>query len=145
MVGAQLSAYRSPVLIRGPMQILITRAWNALHGGVYVPVDRNTQPNPYLDVPMRDIEVNEHLTLTKINPAYMTRQIAEIAANREGIQFHITSLKPIRPENRSTSEEEHALKSFETGVQEIGRIMDSESGSTFFYIPGLPLVRVKVP
>ena len=118
-------------------QILITRAWNALHGGVYVPVDRNTQPNPYLDVPMRDIEVNEHLTLTKINPAYMTRQIAEIAANREGIQFHITSLKPIRPENRSTSEEEHALKSFETGTQEIGRIMDSESGSTFFYMAPL--------
>ena len=40
----------------------------------------------------------------------MTRQIAEIAAKREGIHFHITSLNPIRPENKATPDEESALK-----------------------------------
>ena len=30
-------------------QVLVDREWNALHGGVYVPVTKDTQPNPYLD------------------------------------------------------------------------------------------------
>jgi diguanylate cyclase (GGDEF)-like protein len=118
-------------------QILISRAWNAVHGGVYVPVSKDTQPNPYLDDPLRDIEINEGLKLTKINPAFMTRQIAEIAAKREGIHFHITSLNPIRPENKPTPDEESALKTFENGAQEFGRIVHSESGSTFFYMAPL--------
>jgi hypothetical protein len=36
-------------------QILITRMWNARHGGVYVEITPATLPNPYLDVPDRDI------------------------------------------------------------------------------------------
>jgi two-component system NtrC family sensor kinase len=27
--------------------VLLTRLWNSSHGGVYVPVDVKTQPNPY--------------------------------------------------------------------------------------------------
>lgn len=57
--------------------MVLTRHWNARHGGVYVPVTEKTQPNPYLDVPMRDIKVNDKLKLTKINPAFMTRLISE--------------------------------------------------------------------
>ena len=81
-------------------QIVLSRAWNAGHGGVYVPVTENTQPNPYLDDPLRDLETNKGIKLTKINPAFMTRQIAEIAAKEKVVQFHITSLKPIRPGNK---------------------------------------------
>ena len=62
-------------------QIVISRTWNAGHGGVYVPVTDNTQPNPYLDDPLRDLETAQGIKLTKINPAFMTRQIAEIAAS----------------------------------------------------------------
>jgi len=29
-------------------EITTTRSWNALHGGVYVPVSESVQPNPYL-------------------------------------------------------------------------------------------------
>jgi diguanylate cyclase (GGDEF)-like protein len=118
-------------------QILISRAWNAAHGGVYVPVTPDTQPNPYLDDPLRDIEINANLKLTKVNPAFMTRQIAEIAAKREGIHFHITSLNPIRRENQPTFEEESALKVFETGKQEFGQIIKGDSASTFFYMAPL--------
>ena len=98
-------------------QIVISRQWNADHGGVYVPVTNNTQPNPYLEDPLRDIEVSDNLKLTKVNPAFMTRQIAEIAAKQEGIHFHITSLKPIRPENSPTPREKRALQTFENGAK----------------------------
>ena len=71
-------------------QIVLTRQWNALHGGVYMPVTEKTQPNVYLDTPFRDIQVNNSLMLTKVNPAFMTRQISEIASEKKGVQFHIT-------------------------------------------------------
>ena len=116
-----------------------------MHGGVYVPVTKDTQPNPYLNDPLRDIEVNEELKLTKVNPSFMTRQIAELAANREGIQFHLTSLKPVRPENRPTPREEIALRAFEKGIQEIGQIVDDESNKTFFYMAPLKTEKECLP
>lgn len=93
-------------------QAIITRRWNAGHGGVYVPITKNTRPNPYLTVPLRDIKVNDSLTLTMINPAYMTRQISEIANTQNGIQFHITSLSPKRPENAPSEAEKKDLEAF---------------------------------
>ncbi len=63
--------------------LVIIRYWNASHSGVYVPVTKDTLPNPYLDVPLRDIKVNDNLILTKVNPAYMTRQLSEIAKEKK--------------------------------------------------------------
>ncbi len=123
-------------------QIVLTREWNAFHGGVYVPVTKSTQPNPYLDVPLREIKVNRKLTLTKINPAFMTRQIAEIASKYKGVHFHITSLSPIRPENRPTAREKKALQAFEKGKSEIGEYTGKGSDSSFFYMA--PLIAKKV-
>jgi diguanylate cyclase (GGDEF)-like protein len=122
-------------------QIVMIRAWNAGHSGVYVPITKNTQPNPYLEDPLRDIEINDNFKLTKVNPAFMTRQIAEIASKREGILFHITSLNPIRPENRPTIREETALKSFESGIKEVGEIININSNSYIFYMA--PLITEK--
>ena len=119
-------------------QMIITRLWNARHGGVYVPVTEKTLPNPYLDVPMRDIDVNDNLKLTKVNPAFMTRQISEIDIEQQkGIQFHITSLKPIRPQNKATEREEAFLKDFEKGVKEAGRFTKEGSKASFFYMAPL--------
>lgn len=75
----------------------LTRNWNARHGGVYVPVTDVTQPKPYLEHDQRDLLTRDGVQLTMINPAYMTRQIAGIARRADGIELHITSLKPIRP------------------------------------------------
>ncbi|MFU2207264.1 ATP-binding protein [Solidesulfovibrio sp. C21] len=80
-------------------QILATRAWNAVHGGVFVPVGPGVVPNPHLPASDRVLTTAGGETLVRINPAYMTRQIAEIAAQNVGIHFHITSLAPVRPEN----------------------------------------------
>jgi len=121
--------------------IVITRLWNAQHGGVYVPVTEETRPNPYLNVKMRDIVVNDKLKLTKVNPAYMTRQISEIAMGREGVQFHITSLKPIRPKNKPTALESEFLKEFEKGIREKSTIIKRGGKTYFFYMA--PLITKK--
>jgi Protein of unknown function (DUF3365) len=118
-------------------QIVIDREWNARHGGVYVRVTRETQPNPYLNDPLRDIETKQGMKLTKINPAFMTRQIAEIAALNNGARFHITSLKPIRPENKPSDWESSWLKDFEKGVKEQGGFFKEGSDVSFRYMAPL--------
>jgi len=121
--------------------IVITRLWNARHGGLYAPVTEKTLPNPYLDVPMRDIKVNDKLKLTKVNPAFMTRQISEIAMEQEGVQFHITSLKPIRPQNKPTAIEKNFLKEFEKGIKEKGMFI--KKGMKISYLYMAPLITKK--
>ena len=118
-------------------QVVITRSWNASHGGVYVPITEGLQPNPYLEDPLRDLSTDQGLTLTKINPAYMTRQIADIASEEKGIQFHITSLKPIRPGNEAADWEKKWLLSFEQGAKEQGSFVADGSGSLFRYMAPL--------
>ncbi len=122
-------------------QILITREWSALHGGVFVPVTEKTPPNPYLKVVLRDIKISDDLLLTKLNPSYITRQLSEIASTKNGIQFHITSLDPIRPQNAATSWEKNVLLSFEKGTTEVGEFIHAENSSTFSYMA--PLITEK--
>ncbi len=100
---------------------VLYRRWSTWHGGVYVPVTPETPPNPYLaHVPERDITTPSGKALTLINPAYMTRQVYEMANREERLgRGHITSLKTLRPENRPDPWEEKALRSFETGVREV--------------------------
>lgn len=119
-------------------QILLSRKWNASHGGVFVPITENTPPNEYLSVPYRDITAENGLKLTKINPAYMTRQMAELAEQTQGsIRFHITSLNPIRPENKPSEWERRWLQSFEQGVKEQGEFFDDGSTTWFRYMAPL--------
>ncbi len=117
--------------------IQIVRNWNARHGGVYVPVTEDTPPNQYLPKTDREIRVNDHLTLTLINPAYMTRQISELAEQKSGIQFHITSLEPIREKNQPTELEREALLSFESGSDEYTKLLKTADAGEFFYMAPL--------
>ena len=117
--------------------IEITRLWNSRHGGLYAPITEKNQPNSYLDIPIRDIEVNDKLKLTMVNPAYMTRQISEIAMKQGGVQFRITSLKPIRPQNKATAREEKFLKEFEKGKKEIGVFIKEGDKKSYFYMAPL--------
>ena len=101
---------------------VIYRRWNAGHGGVYAPVTGVMQPNLYLDVPERDITTLLGKRLTKINPAYMTRQVHELALKTHGIRGHITSLNPIRPKNAPDPWETRALRAFQTGLKEVSSV-----------------------
>jgi len=107
-------------------EIVTTRLWNARHGGVYVAVSESTQPNPYLKIPHRDITTIEGTKLTLINPAFMTRQIAEIADIESEIHYHITSLKPIRPQNRADNWETKVLTLFENGKEELTEYIEDK-------------------
>lgn len=99
---------------------IVYRLWASGHGGVYVPVTENTQPNPYLaHLPERDITTPSGKKLTLVNPAFMTRQAQELGKKLYGLRGHITSLTPIRPENAPDPWETEALKSFEKGVKEV--------------------------
>jgi two-component system cell cycle sensor histidine kinase/response regulator CckA len=101
------------------------RRWAAAHGGVYVPVTPDTPPTPYLaHQPERDIVTPSGRHLTLLNPAYMTRQVYAMA-EKEGLpQGHLTSLKPLRPQNAPDSWEEKALKAFDRGVDEVSGVVN---------------------
>ena len=95
------------------------RKWAAIHGGVYAPVTEITRPSPYLkNIPERDISTPSGRRLTLLNPSYMTRQVHEMTAEIYGPRGHITSLTPLRPENRPDAWETTALRSFERGETE---------------------------
>ncbi|MEX6502269.1 diguanylate cyclase domain-containing protein [Pseudomonas zhanjiangensis] len=93
------------------------RLWNARHGGVYALVDDNNQPNPYLKVAERDLTSTSGRALTLLNPAYMTRQLAEVVNELSGVRMHLTSLKLLNPGNAADSWETGALQAFERGEQ----------------------------
>ena len=97
----------------------VYRRWASIHGGVYVPVTDYMPPNPYLAfIPDRDITTTTGKQLTLINPAYMTRQVHELGEKQYGHKGHITSLNPLRPENKPDEWEIKALRKFEQGQVE---------------------------
>lgn len=92
------------------------RFWGSRHGGVYVEADERTPQNPYLaHILDRDITLESGKSLTLMNPAYMIRQMNEEFSELYGVVGHITSLKPLRPENAPDEWERKALLSFEEG------------------------------
>ena len=103
---------------------ILYRRWNAMQGGVYAPVSEQTPPNPHLDVAEREIETPSGRQLTLINPAYMTRQVHELGEETHGVQGHITSLNPIRPENQADAWETQALQTFERGATEASTVAE---------------------
>jgi signal transduction histidine kinase len=105
---------------------ILYRKWAAKQGGIYVPISDHLPPNPYLTFPDRDITTSSGSSLTLVNPAYMARQVNQMALEAHGSQSHLTSLNPIRPENAPDLWEVSALKSFERGTQEVSSIEQIE-------------------
>jgi len=113
-------------------EAVTVRYWNSSQGGVYVPITGRTQPNPYLKVTNRDIMTTDGLALTMLNPSYMNRQIAELAAQRNNVWYHITSANPIRPENLPDQWEMAALQLFVAGKREYSEFTESLEGDKVF-------------
>ena len=114
------------------------RHWNSRHGGVYVPITEQTQPNPYLsNIKDRDITTLDGKKLTLINPAYMNRQVHKIARDYYGMKGHITSINPLRPENKADNWEAKALRQLETGGDEFYEMVDYENELHFRFIKPL--------
>jgi diguanylate cyclase (GGDEF)-like protein len=115
--------------------IVLTRKWNAVHGGVYVEKKEGMTSNPYLEDP--DIIAADGRTFTMKNPALMTREISEYA-EREGLfRFHITSLSPLNPDNTADAFEANALKRFEQGEKEAFQSEQQQARMVFRYMAPL--------
>lgn len=116
--------------------IQYTRRWNASHGGIYVVKSAAAPSNPYLDAANKDVKTLEGLELTMLNPAYMARQISEMA-REEGFYFHVTSAKPMRPANAPDAWERRALESFERGQEERLDLVRSDNHQVYRYMAPL--------
>ena len=140
---AQLREQMTQVALAGARNmfrmVILTRNWNASHGGIYVPVNRRVEPNPYLDHPQRDLTTTEGIKLTMVNPAYMTRLIAEMAESSSGAIFRLTSLKPIRPGNKPDAWEGQSLHAFENGAKETFAVAEGQDGMMLRYMAPLPV------
>lgn len=116
--------------------ITITRKWNAMHGGVYVEKKPGMESNPYLKNP--DLTAVDGKAYTKKNPALMTREISEIAEKEGAFQFHITSLKPLNPQNAPDAFERRSLQAFSRGESEA--ISQEKVGGATYYRYMAPLM-----
>ena len=117
--------------------VLLTRKWNASHGGIYVPVTPRVQPNAYLEHPRRDVTTRDGVALTMINPAYMTRLIGEMASTDNGAVFRLTSRKPTRPGNAPDVWEREALLAFEAGAREAQAVLGEGEARMLRYMAPL--------
>ncbi len=90
--------------------IVDMRHWNAQFDGVYVKTEK-LKPNPYLNPGFIKSENKD--TLVWINPAFMTRQISNIASQRDGFRLKITSNKLINKNNAPDEYEKKILDYFD--------------------------------
>jgi two-component system NtrC family sensor kinase len=119
--------------------VILTRNWNASHSALYVPVTPETPPNEYLEHARREVTTTDGVVLTMINPAYMTRLIAEMAQSDSGAIFRLTSLKPIRPANAPDDWERESLLAFERGIKETTTIERDGKWDMLRYMAPLPV------
>ena len=101
---------------------LAYRSWVASHGGVYVPIDKKTPPNPYLaHIKHRDVITNANQHLTLMNPAYTLSQMMKDYSKLYGIKGHITSLTLLNPKNKPDEWEYQALQEIDKTKQPVAK------------------------
>lgn len=115
--------------------IVMTRKWNSRFDGVYVKKSPSVASNPFLKRP--DITDTQGKTYTLRNPAIMTHEISAIAEQEGLFRFHMTSLKPLNPQNNPDFFEREALQRFEQGEREFMRTEPMEGRRFFRYIAPL--------
>ena len=115
-------------------EVVLTRQWAANHNGVYVRLEPGAAPNPYLlkipglKVVIRDESGQPYMLK---NPALITREISELAAQKGLFRFHITSLDPLNPANAADPFEAEALRKFAAGAKE-SFAYESRDGEVYF-------------
>lgn len=116
------------------------REWATRHGGLYVPPDERTPPNPLLaHLAHRDVETTDGTKLTLMNPAYMMRQMTEELEELYGIKGKITGQVLLDPQgirNKPDPWELETLKKFDQGTTEVVLVTQ---------IDGMPYLRLMRP
>ena len=116
--------------------IVDTRDWSANNGGVWVRESSGCPANPWLPENERTLRTADGRVLVKVNPAYMTRQIAESFTSSLA-SFRISSLHPKRPGNQADPWESDALRSFERGKHEVFELVRDQNGARYRYMAAL--------
>ncbi len=120
-------------------EIVIVRKWIAQHGGVYVPLDKTTGNNPYLEkidgIKSKIICDNKEFVLK--NPSLVTRELSESPFRTDKVRYKMTSLNPINPHNKPDEFEKYALMQFEKGVSESSTFEKRDDKDYFRYISHL--------
>jgi len=94
---------------------LALRSWASSHGGVYVRPTAQTPPNPYLNVPNRDVVTTSGIALTLMNPAYIAREVNTRFAEKFNVRGRITGLLVTNPINAPDDWERAGLERFAAG------------------------------
>ncbi len=104
--------------------------WVVSHGGIYVAVDEEIRPDPYLsDVSNRDVTAPDGRTLTLINPATLLKQYYRAGERRE-VRGRLTSRSPLNPDNRPDAwEEQSLLELARTKRDEVRATVERQGGS----------------
>lgn len=121
-------------------EVVLTRQWIAQHGGVYVKMRPGMTANPHLlKIPNLKVVVTDQDGEVYIlkNPALVTREISSLANQGGLFTFHITSLKPLNPDNQPDAFEREALEKFEQGLDEYSIYSQQEDNVIFRYMAPL--------
>ncbi len=106
---------------------ILYRRWNAVQGGVYVPVTPDNRPDPFLaDVKERDLVTPSGRKLTLSSHGRMTSQVQALGRDERLFRGSITSLTPLNKENRADPWEQQVLRSFEKGKVEASGVVDHD-------------------
>ncbi|WP_018294637.1 diguanylate cyclase [Mariprofundus ferrooxydans] len=101
------------------------RLWAASHGGVYVPVNKDNQPNPGMaSMPERDLTTLSGMRLTLMNPSAIIRQMKSGGTGRYAVKEKLTTFedKLLDPKNKPDSWEAKSLKALKQGAAEVKEI-----------------------
>lgn len=116
------------------------RRWSASHGGVYVPISEDVQPNPLLaHIPERDITTPSGKALTLINPVHVLTQIMGKYDESSIPRGSVTALpeKLLNPQqNMPDKWELEALYAFKNGASSKRQVVDMD---------GVPHLRLMMP
>ncbi|MCD6292158.1 MAG: DUF3365 domain-containing protein [Deltaproteobacteria bacterium] len=111
-------------------QILLTRSWLAEQGGVYVKAGEGRKVNPYLSHGVLTAADGRRLLLR--NPAMVTRQLSEYAADRSLYRFRLTSTHLINRDNAPDGTERRALEIFAHGQDDEYSLLQTLDGESVF-------------
>ncbi|HUT51923.1 MAG TPA: ATP-binding protein [bacterium] len=113
-------------------QILITRRWLSLHGGVYVIKYPFVKTSPFIE--NADTSTLQGVPITLRTPDLVTREISMLSGQENASHFRIVSLLPINPANRPDPWEAQSLASFEQKAPEAWTMSGQGPATRFRYI-----------
>jgi len=109
------------------------RRWNALHGGVYILADNESQQRTIpFDVEEPEIISPSGRRLVLADHAFMMDQVYQLSGPAKDIRGELKSLDPISKRGVANDWEKAALKSLENGEKEVGEVLEINSEQVVF-------------